>query len=159
MKHRGKWSQPGVPHRGWTCVDVLDLGEVNHTCEMCEDTAVRYVHVMHHQDYQYHQLLCGCVCAGNMEQDLVGARRRERDFKQRQSRRRKWLTRKWRVSARGNEFLNTDGFNMVIYPRGSGWGYHLSDSDRNYASPAFKTTNEAKLALFDAMLDLKHQQT
>jgi len=40
----GKWSQAGVPHRGWTCVDIDDLGEPSATCEMCETQEIRYVH-------------------------------------------------------------------------------------------------------------------
>ena len=28
----GKWRQQGVPHRGWTCIDIEDLGEPAHTC-------------------------------------------------------------------------------------------------------------------------------
>jgi hypothetical protein len=26
---RGKWSMPSVPHKGWHCVDIEDLGEPN----------------------------------------------------------------------------------------------------------------------------------
>ena len=26
-KGRGKWGKGGVPHKGWKCVDVEDLGE------------------------------------------------------------------------------------------------------------------------------------
>jgi hypothetical protein len=43
---RGKWSVPGIPHSGWTCVAVTDLGEVGPICEMCETQAIRYVHTM-----------------------------------------------------------------------------------------------------------------
>ena len=48
----GKWSQAGVPHRGWTCIGVDDLEEPDHICEMCEHAEVRYVHVMTHPDYE-----------------------------------------------------------------------------------------------------------
>jgi hypothetical protein len=41
-KH-GKWSQLGVPHRGWHCVDVEDLGEPSQLCQMCEGVDVRYI--------------------------------------------------------------------------------------------------------------------
>lgn len=27
VKKRGKWSKAGVPHKGWHCVDIEDLGE------------------------------------------------------------------------------------------------------------------------------------
>src|SRR5262245_50790777 len=93
----GKWREPGVPHRGWTCVDIEDLGEPSHTCEMCETMVVRYAHAMTHPDYP-EELRVGCICAGHMEEDLIGAQRREATFKARQARRAKWLTRQWRVS-------------------------------------------------------------
>lgn len=48
---RGKWSQRDVPHKGWTCVRVDDLGEPSVTCEMCEFQAIRYVHHMSHPEY------------------------------------------------------------------------------------------------------------
>ena len=41
---RGKWSQAGVPHKGWRCVDVDDRAAVDHVCQMCESQAVRFVH-------------------------------------------------------------------------------------------------------------------
>lgn len=59
----GKWSQPGVPHKGWTCLDIEDLGEPSATCEMCEAQEIRYVHHMEHPNYSG-SLGCGCVCAG-----------------------------------------------------------------------------------------------
>ena len=46
MAMSGKWSQIGVPHRGWTCVSVDDLGAPDAVCEMCETQAIRYVHHM-----------------------------------------------------------------------------------------------------------------
>jgi hypothetical protein len=47
----GKWTQPGVPHRGWYCVYVEDLGEPDRYCDMCETQPIRYVHYMQHHDY------------------------------------------------------------------------------------------------------------
>ncbi len=116
----GKWREPGVPHRGWSCIGIEDLGEPDHVCEMCEVMPVRYIHAMEHPEYD-DVLNVGCVCAGNMEQDYEGARQRERDFKKRQSRRKRWILREWRVSMSGNEFINTDGFNIVVFARGSSW--------------------------------------
>jgi hypothetical protein len=79
----GKWSQAGVPHRGWTCIGVDDLEEPDHICEMCEHAEVRYVHVMTHPDYEG-ELLVGCICAGRMEEDYQRAKERETEFKRRQ---------------------------------------------------------------------------
>jgi hypothetical protein len=80
----GKWSQRGVPHKGWTCTEVYDLDDDRVTCEMCESAEVRYVHVMKHPQWQGY-LEVGCICAGNMEQDLIGAELREKEFKRRQN--------------------------------------------------------------------------
>jgi hypothetical protein len=71
MTGTGKWTRPGVPHKSWTCVDIEDLGSPSHVCEMCEFSAVRYVHIMTHPAY-IGPLRVGCICAGHMEADLVG---------------------------------------------------------------------------------------
>ena len=57
---------PGVPHKGWFCVDLEDLGDILGTCEMCETQSIRYVHHMEHHDYP-DVLGVGRVCAEKME--------------------------------------------------------------------------------------------
>ncbi|MDT3687475.1 MAG: hypothetical protein RO009_20810 [Pseudorhodoplanes sp.] len=157
----GKWTQPGVPHRGWHCVDIEELEEQDHLCEMCEARYVRFVHVMEHPNYP-DTLRVGCVCAGHMEENLVGARKREAGFKSERSRRVRWLSRRWRVSAAGNEFLNTnDGFNVVVYPRGAIWGARVEHRASGYQRTSkrpYKSADEAKLAAFDAMTGMKHSE-
>jgi hypothetical protein len=64
-QRRVKWSESGVPHKGWTCVHIEDLEEPDITCEMCESQNVRYVHHMQHQIYP-DILKVGCVCAGHL---------------------------------------------------------------------------------------------
>lgn len=153
----GKWSDPGVPHRGWICVDTEDLGEDTIVCEMCEVMEIRHVHVMEHPEYG-DTLRCGCVCAGNMECDYARARRREAKMRNRASRRERWLSRRWRVSARGNEYINTDGYNVVVRGGGSRWFFFVRNRETNVASytrRALGTKNEAKLAALDAMLEMK----
>lgn len=44
MPSFGKWSQQGVPKKGWTCIGFEDLGEPSTQCEMCENQDIRYVH-------------------------------------------------------------------------------------------------------------------
>ena len=82
---RGKWSQPGVPQRGWTCVDVDDLGEPSQLCEMCESVDIRFLHHMQHPDYS-DILAVGCVCAEHMEQDYVRPKEREKRLRSAASR-------------------------------------------------------------------------
>ena len=76
----GLWSYPNVPHKGWECVEVIDLEEVGETCEMCEVSRIRYVHVMEHEDYDW-QVRAGCVCAEHMSGDYVNPKRREAKLK------------------------------------------------------------------------------
>ena len=104
----GKWAQSGIPHKGWSCVEIEDLEEPSATCEMCETQEIRYVHHMEHPSYP-RVLACGCVCAGNMENDYEGAQQREKSMRNASSRKRRWLLRDWRVSKGGNPFLNADG--------------------------------------------------
>jgi hypothetical protein len=66
----GKWSEAGVPKKGWSCVGVEDLGEPSQLCEMCESVTIRYVHYMEH-DQTTESLAVGCVCAEYMEEDYV----------------------------------------------------------------------------------------
>lgn len=157
----GKWSQSGVPHKDWFCVDVEQLDEQEHVCEMCEVQLVRFVHVMQHTSYPQ-QLRVGCVCAGHMEGNLAAARGRETGFKNRLSRRARWLERRWRRSSAGNEFINTnDGFNVVVFRNGSTWAARVEHRPSRYARRSklpYDSVNAAKLAAFDAMLKLKHLQ-
>jgi hypothetical protein len=157
MTATGKWTQPGVPHKGWACVDIEDLGSPDHVCEMCELADVRYVHVMEHPAY-IGPLRVGCICAGHMEEDPVGARRREAAFKAIRKRRARWLAREWQTSRAGNPYLNADGFNVVVYPVGDAWGARIlhRETGRGRALKRPCDTEErAKLAAFDALIAAK----
>jgi len=148
---RGKWSKPGVPHRGWNCVDIEDLGEPNLECEMCESQMIRYVHHMEHPQFP-EVLQVGCVCAGHLEGDVAAARTREASMKSRSGKRKRWLTRKWRVSAKGNPWINVDGYRVTVYPRGGGWATTVSVDDNSsvqHSRVNYPTVDRAKLAAFD----------
>jgi hypothetical protein len=121
----GKWREPGVPHKGWVCTGVEEVEGGFATCEMCEVAVIKHVHLMEHPDYG-ETLGVGCICAGHMEQDLVGARRRETTFKNKKQRSKRWLTREWKVSAKGNAYINVNNWNVVIYKKGSLWGGRIS---------------------------------
>jgi hypothetical protein len=144
---RGKWSKPGVPHRGWQCVDIERLDELA-ICEMCESAQIRYAHHMRHSDYPL-ELIVGCLCAGHMEENYAAPRGREAELRKTIAARSKWLSRKWRTSQPGNSFLKTrDGFHIVLWQNRDGtWSGKVSDrrfereigSKRRYESePAVK---------------------
>ncbi|MCH8344555.1 MAG: hypothetical protein IH983_11270 [Planctomycetes bacterium] len=150
------WNKPGVPHKGWRCVNIYDVREggssaeeaVYATCEMCGKTEIRFVHTMEHDEYG--TLDVGCICAGKMEEDYEGAQRREATFRNRAARRAKWLSRKWRTSAKGNHYINAEGHNLVVFPNKFQPGRWKFSIDGNFSSASYDTPDEAKLALFDA---------
>ena len=74
LRVAGKWLEPDVPHSGWTCTSVKDLGESSHVCEMCGYFLVRYVSRMTHPNYRH--LKVDFLCAGAMEGDCERARER-----------------------------------------------------------------------------------
>lgn len=149
---RGKWSQPGVPHRGWRCVDIEDLTYPSAICEMCESQQIRFAHHMEHPNYSG-TLVVGCVCAGHMEGDVAAARVREKTMKTRAGKRKRWLSRNWKTSAKGNPWLNADGYRITVYPRGGGWAATIAAREEPstvyHSRRNFPTREEAKLAAFD----------
>jgi hypothetical protein len=157
----GKWSQAGVPKKGWTCVGVEDLGSPDATCEMCETQEIRYVHTMTHPDYA-DDLDVGCVCAEQMEDDYTGPRLREKALRSAAGRRKRWLSRTWRTSARGNPYLNTDGFNITVFANRDGtWGGRIEErTTGRFVSSRRRYPNEnaAKLAAFDGMIFVKRKR-
>lgn len=153
---RGKWSEKGVPHKGWECVEVEDLGKPAAVCKMCESQAIRYAHYMQHPDYP-NILIVGCVCAGHMEEDLAAAQLRDKEMRSRAGKRKRWLTRKWKVSAKGNDWLEADGYRVTVYPKGRTWGATVSANDDSYLQHnrrKYNTSKQAKLAAFDLITKL-----
>ncbi|MEA2898149.1 MAG: hypothetical protein QOJ84_3764 [Bradyrhizobium sp.] len=154
----GKWSQAGIPHKGWSCVGVEDLGAPEATCEMCETQEIRYVHTMHHPDYLT-ELGVGCICAERMEDDYLRPRQREKALRSAAGRKKRWLSRAWKVSARGNPFINTDGFNITIFHNADdSWGGRIEEREtgRSVVSKRkYQSEDAAKLAAFDGMVFLK----
>jgi hypothetical protein len=154
---RGKWSEADVPHRGWSCSDVEDLGEPSAICEMCESVEIRYVHHMDHSDYTA-TLGVGCICAEHMEQDYVRPRQREKRLRNEARRRASLPRRKWSASRAGNSYLNTHGFNLTIVPvNGTDGGFRLVvknlESGRSQrGKETYASVAEAKAATPRALL-------
>lgn len=107
-------------------------------------------------------LRVGCVCAGNMEGDYDRPLKRERALKNAAQRRRRWLSRKWRTSVRGNSFLNTDGMNIAVFQRRPGvWSGRITDritESELISKRRYVTEETAKLAAFDTMIFLKEER-
>lgn len=148
----GKWGQAGVPKRGWRCVGIEDLGEPSETCEMCERLVIRYVHEMVNDRYPA-SLRVGCVCAGNMEENLIAARERDDSMRSRADKKKRWLNRRWKTSAAGHPWIEADGFHVVVYPKKSG-GFGATITKGKLKTPSrrfYGSADAAKLAAFDAI--------
>lgn len=148
---RGKWSQQGVPKKGWVCYDIEDLGEPSFTCGMCESQTIRYVH--HMENARYHESLAvGCVCAGHMEGDLGASKKREQSMRSRASKRKRWIGRKWKTSAKGNLYIESDGYRVIVRDVNGRWGVSVAKIGTNEVSHSRRSTeslDRAKLAGFD----------
>jgi hypothetical protein len=148
---RGKWSTPSVPHKGWVCIDIEDLGEPQVQCEMCESQTIRYVHYMEHPRYST-VLAVDCVCAGHMEGNLAVAQNRDAAMQSRASKRKRWTTRKWKIFMNGTPTIKADGFRVTVYPRGGMWTATLSPLDGSgvlHSKRNFPTIDQAELAAYD----------
>ncbi|MCJ2074495.1 hypothetical protein MKK68_02320 [Methylobacterium sp. E-016] len=156
---RGKWSDPRVPKRGWTCESIDDLGDVLQTCEMCEAQDIRYVHAMSHPRYPG-ILECGCVCSGHMEEDVPAARAREAAVRNRAARWRNWpKLKRWYRSRSGNLTIEKDGCRVTVYvERGA---YKISAGPigvgPRFGRRVFETERAAVLASFDAFMWAKER--
>ncbi len=90
----------GAPVDGWKCIGITDVREDDpeaplSSCELCGCGTVRYEHIMDH-DLYFESVTVGCICAGIMEGDVLKARERERQMRNRASRRRNFLKHKWK---------------------------------------------------------------
>jgi hypothetical protein len=154
----GKWSESGVPHRGWECIYIDDLGAPSQICEMCESHDIRYVHHMQHSEYS-EILEVGCICAGHMEQNVARAKQREASLRKASSRRKRWPSLKaWRLSRSGNPTISKDGYRVSIFPKGSTWSGVIVNEltgAKTFAKKQYATELAAKLAAFSGVLWLQ----
>jgi len=141
-----RWNQPEVPHKGWTCFDVVDLGyEEYKSCQMCGNETVRFLHYMKHAEHPF--LEVGCICAEKMSGDYVEPRNRERALRNRAKRRQTWRQQKWFISKNGNPCLRFKGTYITIYKTRIGH-YGIIIRSISY-SHYFHTIDAAKEAAFD----------
>lgn len=151
---RGKWSEPGVPKKGWECVNVEDLGEPSKLCEMCEGVHIRYVHYMANTRYPY-ILACGEICAGHMEEDLVGAERRDKTMRSTAGKRKRFPELKgWRLSASGNPTIKRGPFSVTVFRKGKYWRGVVNTRGLDkplYTRDIFDSKEDAQRASFDTL--------
>ena len=146
------WNNPNVPHSGWVCTGITDLGAPSGICQMCGHQIIRYVHHMIHPNYR--SLGVGCICAGKMEGDVERAKKRERDYKNRAARLESFRRRSWKNSRKGNPYLRINHRVAVLYynKQHQYWSFAI---DNSFSSGKYKTREEAVDAVFAALEERK----
>jgi len=146
------WKREDVPKTGWGCTGVADLGGPVGVCQMCGHQTIRYVHNMQHPHYR--GIGAGCVCAGKMEGNIDQARKREQDFKSKQTRKENFKKRHWKTSKNSNCYVKIRDHLVVLYhnKRYDTWKYSL---DNVFCPEVFVTREEAMDAAFEALEKLK----
>jgi hypothetical protein len=160
-----RWDKPGVPHKGWSCVNVFDTradgesaDEASYDeCQMCGNEKIRYVHVMRHPEHP-EELHVGCQCAEKMSDDYFGPKEKEKALRGRAGRRAKWLQRKWRLSANGNLWIKVDGNRFIVMADRFKQGKFLGFINGVRISFSFHSQEQAQFALFDAAERLKESE-
>jgi len=157
------WDNSHVPHKGWHDEEVYDANPDNdgtyHTCEMCGNTLVRWVHVMRHEQY-WKDLEVGCVCAEKMEDDYERPKDLEQRVQNRSKRKVTWLTsEKWRRSAKGNLCRRLGGERgmLIIMPDQFNDGKWVVVLDSKFHT-GYATEDAAKCAAYD-MIDPPPKRT
>jgi hypothetical protein len=146
--HR-RWTTPGVPHKGWVWLGVEDVGEPEHTCEMCGQEGIRFVHTVSHAEYR--DLEVGCVCAEKMCLDYDRPRRHETKLRNREAARVRWLGRFSNVSSNGNFWMKEDGRLLVVFRVRSRPGLWKAKIGSVFGQRFYPSADDAKLAVFGVL--------
>ena len=108
----------GAPLSDWYCLYVVDITENEEdyaTCELCDCSKVRFIHVMSHDKY-FENIDVGCICAGIMEGDILVAEERERKFRNRANRKKNFIKKEWTPNQGGGYRMKYKGEWIFIYP-------------------------------------------
>lgn len=157
------WNQPGIPHKGWRLLDVIDIREDGQpveetdyeTCMMCGNDRIRFVHIIEH-DEVLEEFKVGCDCAEKMTNDYVNSGRLERELRNRAVRRSKWIAKEWHVNEKGNQYLKKDGHYFLIF-KDKKSGKFKCKVDEIWGKKFFKTVEEVKAATFNGIDYLKEK--
>lgn len=151
------WSIPGIPHKGWNLIDVVDIKEDGHheddknyeTCMMCGNEKIRFVHILEHSEVE-NEFRVGCVCAEKMTSDYTNPKRLENELRNKAARRSKLIIKEWKCSKNGNQYLNKDGHHLLIY-RDKKTRKYKGAIDKTWGKKTFDTLQQVKAALFNGI--------
>jgi hypothetical protein len=150
----GLRSAPGVPHKGWTLVDVIDARDDEgidfdeyESCEYCDHESIRFVHVLSHPEYAG-PMRVGCVCSCHLTQDYVNPKRREREVRNLAAKRKRFVTKKWDWNRFGGETKELDGYRVTVSRKKEGFRLWINGKE---GSRFYSEASDAKAAAFDAV--------
>lgn len=135
-----EWNKRGIPHKGWICIDVLDLREEADSaqefeyaqCEMCDKEKLRFVHVMKHPEYP-DILNVGCICAEKMSDDYINPSKMENELRKKASRRSNFKRVEWNFNRIKNTYSKKyRGENITIMKSryGNNWGVLFANKQK-----------------------------
>lgn len=151
------WKQQGIPHKGWTLVNVIDVREDGQaewetdyeTCMMCGNEKIRYVHIVAHSEVA-EEFRVGCTCAEKMTNDYLNPAKREKELKNKANRRINWTKREWKRSKSGNHFLNINGTHILIYKDNRSNKFKVKVG-ATFGKKSFDSLQAAKIAAFNGL--------
>lgn len=149
--------QLGCPHKGWKWLDVIDSREDEgltfeeyENCQFCGQESIRFVHLIKHANWK-DVIRVGCVCAVRMTDDYSNPEERERKLRahaqSRATRRGRFVNhRSWKISSKGNEWIEYEGFLIVVLKQRGGFKLCI---DKKFGSIVYDSEQAAKLGAFD----------
>lgn len=158
-----RWDKPDIPHKGWTFVACLDLGEYAYggdesryeTCEMCHQERIRYVHILTHPGYPG-EIRVGCNCACKMTEDYVTPRENERKLVNKSSRKNNFLKQPWIKNEKGNWVLRYKGSHITAIMRNGQYGFVYNNCwVWRFHGQAIYDLDTLKLAAFEKFDDVE----
>lgn len=152
------WKEKDIPHKGWYCHDVIDLGYGNYSsCEMCGNERIRFVHTMKHPYRIDNPVLeVGCVCAEKMTDDYVKPKEREKALRNKSKRKETWMKKSWPMSRKGNYYLNHNGDIIIIFEtRERLFGILVN---KHFSSKRFTSYLDAKEEAFEFYNQIKEKE-
>lgn len=151
------WKQSGVPHKGWHLTDVIDIRDAGQSedeteyenCMMCGKEKIRYVHIVEHPEID-DEFRVGCVCSEKMTNDYINPGKRETALRNRANRRKNWVNKKWKFSAKGNHYLKIENHIIVIFRDKFSKKFKVM-IDQTVGNKLFDNFEKAKIAAFNGM--------
>jgi hypothetical protein len=157
-ERRGRWLDDGFPKIGWRFAGIEDYGEEGRVCQMCGHAKLRFLHLMTNDPIP-EVLALGLQCAELLEQDWYRPAKRERRYQDDLRVMKDWPGKRWKLSSRGNPYVNVREFNITIWDKG-GAGFGVTIKLQNKFDGSFeingkklyRTLEEAKAGALDAFI-------